>query len=259
MRLTDPESIQNPQLDPGPQFHSGNKVGILLFHGYTATPVEVSLLAGYLSRQGYTVSCPLLPGHGTTIDDLHHSTRFDWTHHAEQAFQDLKTACSRCFVGGVSLGGLLSLYLGARRPDIDGIMVYSPALYTRSRLAFLAHLLKYFVKAIPKVRKRNKNSTVDDRWQGYTLESLPAISQLLMLQRQIRRDLPLISQPIIIFQGMLDETIDHKGSLEIYQRVGSREKIFHWMEESSHSLLLDIEWEEVAKMTVEFIDGFLPN
>jgi carboxylesterase len=251
--------MQNPQFDPGPKFYRGGPDGILLLHGYTATPVEVSLLAEFLNQRGYTVSCPLLPGHGTRIEDLHRTTWKEWAAHAESALQSLIIDCNRCVVGGISLGGLISLYLAALHPEIKGTMLFSPAVYVGNRFAFMAHGLKYFVKALPKIRKRTDKSIINERWQGYTKDSLPAVSQLLNFQRHVRKKLPDISQPIIIFQGKLDETIRPEGAEEIFRRVNSGDKELIWLEESRHSLLLDFEWEKVAHLTSLFLSKVLAS
>lgn len=245
--------LQNPQFISELRNLPGGPVGVLLLHGYTATPVEVSLLAEYLNQQGHTVLCPLLPGHGTTIEDLHTVTWKDWIQHAEQAFRSLQEKCIYVFVGGISLGGLVSLYLGITHPEINGLLIYSPALSIRNRWAFMANILKFIIKEIPKFRQQADKNLVNQRWQGYTSDSLPAVSQLLRLQRLIKKDLPRISQPIIIFQGRNDETILPQGAETIYSRVGSKDRTINWMEESAHSLLLDREWEKIAQATAAFI------
>jgi carboxylesterase len=252
--MPDRVDFQNPQFYPGPRVYKGREIGILLFHGYTATPVEVSLLAEFLNKkEGYTVYCPLLPGHGTKIDDLKDISWKDWVAHSESIYLSLRSNYNFRIVGGTSLGGLLAIYLGAKYPDINGLLVYSPALITQNRWAFLAHILKYFVNSIKKVRNRANKTLVDERWQGYTSDSLQAISQLLIFQRQVKRVLGNIQQPILIFQGSLDETVDSKGALEIYKGIKSSEKELVWMKESTHCLLIDKEWDEIAKKSLEFI------
>jgi len=246
--------LQNSHLDPGPRYYEGGDIGILLLHGYTATPVEVSQLAEYLNSQaGYTVLCPLLPGHGTSIDDLHPLKWQDWAIHVEQAYKQLSSLCATRFIGGISLGGLLALHLAVNHPEINGMLIFSPALIVNNRLAALSHILKYFMKTIPKFRKRDGESIVEKRWQGYTSDSLPAISQLLRLGRVVRKNLPRITQPILVVQGMRDQTIKPKGAFEVYRRVSSKDKAIHLMEESTHSLLLDLEWEKIAQVTAAFI------
>jgi alpha-beta hydrolase superfamily lysophospholipase len=119
--------IQNPHLDSSPFFLEGGPSGVLLLHGFTATPVEVKLMGQYLHERGYTVSGPLLPGHGTTIEAINVCSWRDWVDHAARAYAELTARCTRVFVGGESLGGLLTLYLGSAYPEIAGLILYAPA------------------------------------------------------------------------------------------------------------------------------------
>ena len=59
-------------------FLSGSRTGCLLLHGFTSTPAELRPLGEALHRAGYTVHAPLLPGHGTSPEDLLHITYCDW-------------------------------------------------------------------------------------------------------------------------------------------------------------------------------------
>ena len=49
---------------------ANKEIGILLVHGFTGSPASMRPWAEYLNQRGYTVKVPLLPGHGTTPEDL---------------------------------------------------------------------------------------------------------------------------------------------------------------------------------------------
>ncbi len=46
------------------------RVGVLMLHGFIGTPKSSRQMAHYLHKQGLTVYCPLLPGHGLYPDRL---------------------------------------------------------------------------------------------------------------------------------------------------------------------------------------------
>ena len=112
--------------------------------------------------------------------------------------------------------------------------------------------MKYFIKTRQKNRGSSK-SVVGQRWQGYSIDSLPAISEVLKLQRYVRRRLPEIDQPVIIFQGLLDETISPDSARDIHARISSTDKTLVWLENSPHCVLLDHCWESIAGQSAEFI------
>ena len=133
---------------------------------------------------------------------------------------------------------------------------HAPALRIANPLVYLSPLFKFFVKALPKRREENDpDSVVNHRWNGYTVDPVPAVAQVLPLQREVRRRLPLIEQPIIVFQGWLDTTLKQSGAEEIVATVQSVHKELMWQDGSSHCIVLDVEWEEVAEKTLAFIRG----
>jgi len=252
--MTATSNIQNPHLDSAPFFFPGGATGVLLIHGFTATPVEVKLVAEILHQRGYTVSGPRLPGHGTTVEELNGCTWRDWADHVTRAYNELASHCERVFVGGESMGGLLALYLGSAYPEIAGLVAYAPALRAASRLIYLTPLLKLFIKVLEKNRPGDDaDSIVNQRWQGYTVDPLPAAAQLLALQRQVKRRLTKITQPLLVMQGRLDTTLDIRGAEQVIAQVHSADKELLWFEQSTHCLILDVEWETAAEKTLAFI------
>jgi len=246
--------FQNPHFDSSPFFYPGSPTGVLLLHGLTATPVEVKLVGEYLHEHGYTVSGPQLPGHASSVEELNRCSWCDWVEHAREAYLDLDSRCARVFVGGESMGGLLALYLASECPSIAGLLAYAPVMRASSRLILLTPLLKHVVKTLEKNRpKDDPDSLVNQRWQGYTMDAIPALSQLLSLQRQVRRRLHRVTQPLLVLQGRQDTVVDTRGALEIIARVGSDDKELLWFERSSHCVMLDAEWEEAAQKTLAFI------
>ena len=86
---------RHPHLDPAPFFLEGGPVGVLLVHGFTGSPPEMRLIGDHLHQRGFTVSGPLLPGHGTTVEDMNRCRWTDWTDHVEQSLADLQARCKR--------------------------------------------------------------------------------------------------------------------------------------------------------------------
>ncbi len=107
---------RQPHLDPNSFLLEGGPIGVLLIHGFTGAPTEMRLLGEYLNRNGLTVSAPLLPGHGTTVEEMNRCKWTDWTAAVARALAELQDRCDTVFVGGLSMGSLLTLYLAAHPP-----------------------------------------------------------------------------------------------------------------------------------------------
>jgi carboxylesterase len=63
-----------------------------------------------------------------------------------------------------------------------------------------------------------------------------------------------IRRPILIVQGRLDNTVKPEVPGMIYNRVRSVIKEVHWLENSSHCVILDHELDQVAAITLQFIE-----
>lgn len=245
--------LRNPHLNGDTFFLQGtHDVGVLLIHGFTATTVEVSYVAKYLNERSYTVSAPLLPGHNTTPDDLNTCKWQDWVNAAEAAYQALAARCKKIIVGGESMGGMLALYLASEHPEITAVLTYAPAMITPSSSnKWQIQILSWFKAYLPKP-KRPPNVT-DERAKSYTVNPLKAVLQFFELQRETRQRLPRITQPILNIQGRLDVVIDPCNGEMIFREVKSQTKEMHWLENSTHVLVLDQEWERAAELTLNFI------
>jgi carboxylesterase len=256
-----PVLFQNPHLD-GSTFYwqgkPGNETAVLLFHGFTATTVEVRLLAGYLHKLGYAVSGPLLPGHGSTPDDLNRVSWKDWVYTAENSYQNLRSNYQNIFVMGESMGGLVALWLTAKHPDVTGLALFAPAL--RIKNLWQSNFFWPFKKFIYK-----QNIDESTPWQGLNVVPIHAAAQLNRFQGKIRHNLKHVVSPAIIFQGKLDKTINPISSVEVLEGISSVEKELIWLEESSHCILLDKQLPEVQAIVIEFVNnallakGFLKN
>ena len=242
--------LHNPHLDGDAFFWKAGSTGIFFSHGYSATTAEVRLVAEKLHSAGYTVGAPLLPGHGTTPEDLNQVKWQDWVRAGETELEKLFGVCEQVWVAGESMGGVLALHLTSKYPQVAGVILFAPAI--RLTMSFFdkvkLQLGSYFISEIP--RDSLDGSKL---WQGYPGVPLKGAVELLRFQRATLKELVKIKQPVIIFQGRNDLTVAPKAGEIILNGISSKVKERHWMEKSSHAIVLDEEHEEVAEISVQFI------
>jgi carboxylesterase len=118
------------QLIPGAEAWSaeGGPHGALVIHGFTANVGSMRGLAEALADAGFAVSAPLLPGHGTKVEDLVDRTWSDWYGAALEAYRDLAGEVDRVVVVGLSMGGSIAAMLAVDHPEIAGIVCINPAV-----------------------------------------------------------------------------------------------------------------------------------
>lgn len=246
--------LVNPQLEGTPFFWEGGSVGILLVHGFTATTAEVRPLAKVLHSIGYTVAGPLLPGHFSHPRDLNRVRWQDWVSEVDEMYHMMRTHCRDVILGGESTGALLSLYLAGVYKEPKALLLFAPAF--RLKLSLLDYaLLHILAPFIPWFSKKEANS--NPLWQGYPVNPIKGILQLVRLQSRIRVILPKITQPALIVQGALDNTVHSSVPEYIHNHIRSEIKERSWMEKSSHCVLLDSEFDKVVTITLKFLDRVL--
>ncbi|MBT7990086.1 MAG: alpha/beta fold hydrolase [Anaerolineae bacterium] len=245
------KALHNPHLDGDSFFWKAGPVGILLSHGFTATTAEVRLVAEKFHAQGYTVAAPLLPGHGTTPEDLNQTKWRAWVKSGKESLQKLFESCEQVWVAGASMGGLLALYLASTNPKISGALLYVPAIRT---MMGKMDILQLYLGA-PFVKELARDFLDgSDLWQGYPGLPLKGIIQFLRFQTATLKRLSHIHQPVLIFQGTHDLTVAPEAGEIIMDGVSSEIQEHRWMENSSHSILLDEEYERVAEMSMQFLE-----
>src|SRR3954452_23036284 len=101
--------LAEPYVADGDATSPHGRVGVLLSHGFTGSPASMRPWAEHLAAQGYAVSLPRLPGHGTTWQEMNRTTWADWYAEVERAFLALANQVDTVVVGGLSMGGALVL------------------------------------------------------------------------------------------------------------------------------------------------------
>jgi len=151
----------------GPFYFDGNKVGILIIHGGGGgTCADLKPLSKNLYKsKGYTIHVPLLPGFGTTPEELRKTSIHAWKTALEKEINKIKEKCGKIIVGGHSMGGILTLIMAAYH-DFDAIFTISAPIGIQRfgfRLVPLAKLfMKYHSITSDKFREETNN-----RWVGY--------------------------------------------------------------------------------------------
>ncbi len=249
--------MENAHLD-GREFNliENHPTCVILTHGFTATTVEVQPFAHQIFKAGYDVIAPLLPGHNTDPFDLNKQKYTDWIDTVEQKLTWATERYERVFVAGESMGGLLSCYLAENHSHIAGVLLFAPALSVKN--LFLLGLLRYLKPYIGQVAEEAEEETEDEYihpWKGYKVKPTWAGYELYRLQKIVRADLAKIKQPILIFQGLHDETIEVKSSQIIFEQVSSPLKKLILLENSAHCIILDKELDDVVEKSLQFLEN----
>lgn len=229
-----------------------NGKAVLLVHGYTGTPAELRPLGDYLHSLGYTVLGVRLPGHGTNVEDLRQTTADQWYYRAEAACKELLANYSKVFVAGLSMGGLLTLRLGAMLP-VEAIAVLAVPIFVQDKRRLFFAILKYFIKDLPKKKRHYKD--MDKYNLAYEKMPVQPLGSLFTMIDQVRKlCLPQLKVPCLIMQSKIEHTVDPRSAQYIYDHVASKEKQLYWFNHSGHILSLDHEHDLVFATIGRFFE-----
>ncbi|GAB3584759.1 alpha/beta hydrolase [Calidifontibacter terrae] len=235
-----------------PYAHDGGPVGVLLVHGFTGSPASVRPLGRRLADAGHSVRAPRLPGHGTQWTDLERTRWQDWYAEVETAYEELAERCTHVVVVGLSTGGALVSLLAQRRPEVAGLVVINPVLRMhRAALALLpvARRVRRSAPGLPfDVKKTGVESTSDDRM------SLKALHSQVQMWHHVTRDLPQITQPVLLFRSKVDHVVPASGADLFRSRISSSDLTETLLENSYHVATLDNDAPLIEQQTLEFVE-----
>jgi carboxylesterase len=240
------------EIIPGcePWSGTGGPHGALVIHGFTGNPQSLRGLAEALHRAGYAVELPLLPGHGTSVDDLVDTGWADWSAAVEAAYEALAARVDKVVVAGLSMGAALALWLAAHHPEIAGVVCVNPVVEVGAEmLDGIRQMLDGGVDRIPAI-----GGDVADpasREKAYDATPLRPLLSLADAGAEAVDDLAKIACPVLVMTSTQDHVVDPHNSDIVADGVsGPVERLT--LERSYHVATLDYDKDLVFERTVEF-------
>ena len=236
----------------------GNETCLMLIHGYTGSPHDMGMMVKELhERTGYTIVVPRLPGHGTNGMDFLSSTYRDWLRKVIDEYIDLSSEYSKVYVGGLSMGGVLTLIL-ASIFNIPRIVLYAPAVWVKmQRKLPLTGLISIFVKR--RFKKDYKSGEFEDPGMKYLSEEywkydwFKQAHEFYKLQKLCWKRLEHVESSTLIIMSKGDDVVPISAGEMIIERIPAAEKKLVILERSGHVVTRDVELDRVVDETVGWL------
>jgi len=230
----------------------GDDVGVLLCHGFTSTPSSLAAWAERLAQDGRTVRVPRLPGHGTTWQEMNRTRWEDWYATVEVALVGLRERCAQVVVGGLSMGGALALRLAQERAsDVAAIMLVNPAVRLTDPRLRLLPVLSHLVASLPGIASDIAKPGVVEL--AYDRTPLSALYSSVRAYAKVARDLPQVTQPLLLMHSPQDHVVPPRSSSLVLSRVSSKDVTEVLLHRSYHVATLDHDAELIEQTSSEFI------
>lgn len=242
------------ELMPGaePMSVAGGPVGVLVLHGFTGNPQSMRPLADAFAAAGYSTEMPLLPGHGTSVQDMLDTTWDDWSSAAEAAYESLAQRCEAVVVAGLSMGGSLTCWLAARHPEIAGIVCVNPATQASADMKeFVAALVAEGQEVMDGIGSDVADPSSPE--SAYPQTPLRPLASLLEAADRLQGEMGRITSPLLLFTSPQDHVVPPSDSDHLAASVaGPVERVT--CANSFHVATIDYDRDLIIERSLEFVE-----
>ncbi|HLI71536.1 MAG TPA: alpha/beta fold hydrolase [Ktedonobacteraceae bacterium] len=233
----------------------GTRGGVLLLHGYTATPQQLRNWAMAFARAGFAVEVPLLPGHGTLAEELAETSWSDYVDCADAFYKKLAARHQQIFVGGLCTGGNIAAWMAIRYPATTaGLMVINGHFKNKAPRGGTVDSLRELLKTgkrffeWPTLPKQVEDPQAPPILAYNKIPIAPMLS-LGPARIELCQHLGEIFCPVLVFVSLLGSDADPDNRW--FENVsGPAERIV--LERSNHVATLDYDKEVVFERSLAF-------
>jgi len=232
-------------------------VGIVLVHGFLASPAELRNLGEALHEHGFTVYGLRLKGHGTSPWDLRDRGYEDWLESVRHGIHLMQRLTARVLLVGFSTGGSLSLYLGAQESlPVAGVCAISvPIHFQNPNMKFVVPLLHGANRLVRSVSSlegiksfvENDSENPDINYHHMPMRGLYELKRLVDAMRE---RLAQVRCPVLLLQGTEDPVVVPSSVTDLQQALTGTKAEIHWVQSKLHGIAcsnIGETWDQVTE------------
>ena len=251
------------------------EVGVLLIHGLTGTPTELRRVAQGLARDGTcTVYVPTLAGHCGDNSDLQATGWRDWYEGVRKTFAGIRQRHRQVFVGGLSMGAVMSMYLASEHPgQVAGLLMYSTTLrydgWSINKLAFMTpllmkipfgvHLCSFEEKPPYGIKNQRLRAIVERQMKAgessnaglLTMEGI-TVRELHRMNAVVKKRMPSITTRALVVHSIEDDITSRWNADYVERHLGGPvTKVL--LDNCYHMITVDLQYRSVIELSDAFI------
>ena len=251
------------------------EVGVLLIHGLTGTPTELRRVAQGLARDGTcTVYVPTLAGHCGDNSDLQATGWLDWYEGVRKTFAGIRQRHGQVFVGGLSMGAVMSMYLASEHPgQVAGLLMYSTTLrydgWSINKLAFMTpllmkipfgvHLCSFEEKPPYGIKNQRLRAIVERQMKAgessnaglLTMEGI-TVRELHRMNAVVKKRMPSITTQALVVHSIEDDITSRWNADYVERHLGGPvTKVL--LDNCYHMITVDLQYRSVIELSDAFI------
>jgi carboxylesterase len=234
-----------------PESIDGGPNGALVIHGFTGNPDSMRGIAHALADAGFAVELPLLPGHGTVVEDMIPTGWSDWLGAAEEAYGKLAARVpGKVVVVGLSMGGALTCWLASDHPELAGIVPINAVVTQPEGMSeMVQQLLDNGDEVMDGIGSDIADPDVHEL--AYPQTPLRPLLTLMDAAGEFQERLARIACPVLIITSRQDHVVAQENSDVLAESVtGPVERL--WLDRSYHVATQDYDKTQIEAAVVEF-------
>lgn len=201
---------------------------------------------------------PLLPGHGTTLDEFARSSAVEWLAAVRSEYAALKGQHDHTVVLGLSMGGALATILAGESSDLPALVLIAPYLA-------MPRVLRIFAASAPVVGlvaryvagggvRSISDPTEAARNLAYGATTPRLVGELRRVVDMAWSAAPRVRAPTLYIQSHHDNRIAPAAAQAAFDRLGSHSKQLVWVDKGTHIITVDFGREIVIANVADWLD-----
>lgn len=218
-------------------------LGVVLVHGFLASPAELRDFGEELYAQGYPVLGVRLKGHGTSPWDLRERSWQDWLDSVRRGYSIMADLTPQVALVGFSTGGALSLILASEGvPRLAGVVAASVPMKFQDRgmrfvpLVHGANRLVRWVSSFEGIKPFQSNVS-EHPHINYQQMPLRGLYELTVLVDALKASLAEVRCPVTLIQGSDDPVVVPESVDVILDYLGDVPVRLEMVESERHGII----------------------
>ncbi len=232
--------------------HGAGPHGALCLHGFTGNPSSMRGVAEAFAAAGFHVELPLLPGHGTAVEDMLGTRWADWAAEAMAAYGRLSARADAVVVAGLSMGGTLALHVACEHPEVAAVVCINPA--AQPQPPEVMEMVHAMVAEGHELLPGTGPDIADPEGSDLAYDGTPLRSLISMVEDGVgplAARLPACEVPLLLITSRRDHVVDPLQSDYLAEHWGGAVERLT-LERSYHVATQDFDRELVNEAAVAF-------
>ena len=240
---------------------SGPKdTGILIVHGFLASPAEVRGFSEKLVAEGYRVHGVRLKGHGTSPWDLRDRSWEDWQACVRDGYELMASLSANVAMVGFSTGGALALsYAAQQPPGLSGVgAIAVPLKFQNKNMVFVplmhrANRLVRWMSSYEGIMPFRASENTEHPDVNYRHMPIRGLYELRRMIDELKENLPNVRCPVRLVQGSEDPVVVAESARLIHELLGAVDKDLEFISSKCHGILYD-DVGDTHRLIIDFIN-----